>query len=198
MIRRPPISTLFPYTTLFRSLRGGAWRDARRRRDRARAPPVRPREPRGRRAPGRGVRAPRVVGRPALPRRALGTFSRIDRGRVVVEDGGPLLPHPDLLGNTTRCDVIGMDDRYQPRHPEAREREVPSRRRGLRGDSLIPGRLPRVPADLHFGSVLDGEGSDPAVAKEARHREGLDEPESEPVLLVEEYGFGFWFIERSD
>src|SRR2546430_9292369 len=24
MIRRPPISTLFPYTTLFRSLRGGA------------------------------------------------------------------------------------------------------------------------------------------------------------------------------
>src|SRR2546425_8401577 len=26
MIRRPPRSTLFPYTTLFRSLRGGFWR----------------------------------------------------------------------------------------------------------------------------------------------------------------------------
>src|SRR2546430_13111328 len=32
MIRRPPRSTLFPYTTLFRSARGGASRGARRAR----------------------------------------------------------------------------------------------------------------------------------------------------------------------
>src|SRR2546429_6077009 len=30
MIRRPPRSTLFPYTTLFRSRRGGWWSSARR------------------------------------------------------------------------------------------------------------------------------------------------------------------------
>src|SRR2546429_1785064 len=27
MIRRPPRSTLFPYTTLFRSILGGSWKD---------------------------------------------------------------------------------------------------------------------------------------------------------------------------
>src|SRR5688572_32320825 len=62
MIRRPPRSTLFPYTTLFRSRPRGAARGALRR------------EPR----PRRGVaarRAPRGAGRP-LP-----------RGRP----GGPLL-----------------------------------------------------------------------------------------------------------
>src|SRR3712207_7195283 len=32
MIRRPPRSTLFPYTTLFRSTRGTGWSPARRRR----------------------------------------------------------------------------------------------------------------------------------------------------------------------
>src|SRR3712207_9110817 len=35
MIRRPPRSTLFPYTTLFRSVRSGAREDARRSRSRA-------------------------------------------------------------------------------------------------------------------------------------------------------------------
>src|SRR2546430_4154826 len=34
MIRRPPRSTLFPYTTLFRSVRGGAARPRARRGDR--------------------------------------------------------------------------------------------------------------------------------------------------------------------
>src|SRR5437762_10614853 len=34
MIRRPPRSTLFPYTTLFRSCEGGEARDAVHRRDR--------------------------------------------------------------------------------------------------------------------------------------------------------------------
>src|SRR2546430_13682855 len=33
MIRRPPRSTLFPYTTLFRSLAHAAWRHARHRQD---------------------------------------------------------------------------------------------------------------------------------------------------------------------
>src|SRR2546430_7469598 len=37
MIRRPPRSTLFPYTTLFRS-QGVDWRDANRRRRQARQP----------------------------------------------------------------------------------------------------------------------------------------------------------------
>src|SRR2546430_11110255 len=46
MIRRPPRSTLFPYTTLFRSHRDGD-RRARRLGD--------PREPRPRRAPARGA-----------------------------------------------------------------------------------------------------------------------------------------------
>src|SRR2546422_6706787 len=37
MIRRPPRSTLFPYTTLFRSGRGGAAADRDRRRDERRS-----------------------------------------------------------------------------------------------------------------------------------------------------------------
>src|SRR5216684_2823099 len=41
MIRRPPISTLFPYTTLFRSRRAAARPGCRRRRSRA-APPGAP------------------------------------------------------------------------------------------------------------------------------------------------------------
>src|SRR2546429_3513045 len=44
MIRRPPRSTLFPYTTLFRSHRGAA-RDSRPAQVRARAPPRGKREP---------------------------------------------------------------------------------------------------------------------------------------------------------
>src|SRR2546430_12627452 len=45
MIRRPPRSTLFPYTTLFRSVRG---RRARRRADRRREQPGRARARRAR------------------------------------------------------------------------------------------------------------------------------------------------------
>src|SRR5687767_15247522 len=46
MIRRPPRSTLFPYTTLFRSLRGrglhpAAWDDRHLRHEGARPPPRR-------------------------------------------------------------------------------------------------------------------------------------------------------------
>src|SRR2546425_6987527 len=52
MIRRPPRSTLFPYTTLFRSPRGvcPAWRGSTQSRSRARR---RRRAPRGARQPGR-------------------------------------------------------------------------------------------------------------------------------------------------
>src|SRR5688572_32434128 len=39
MIRRPPRSTLFPYTTLFRSLDAGAAQHGRRSREVQRAPP---------------------------------------------------------------------------------------------------------------------------------------------------------------
>src|SRR5687767_15568668 len=47
MIRRPPRSTLFPYTTLFRSQRSAArtarrWRGRSRRRSRPEPPPARP------------------------------------------------------------------------------------------------------------------------------------------------------------
>src|SRR2546427_11314952 len=49
MIRRPPRSTLFPYTTLFRSVRDPAafllWGDARPARARARAGALSPLEP---------------------------------------------------------------------------------------------------------------------------------------------------------
>src|SRR5436309_8712268 len=40
MIRRPPRSTLFPYTTLFRSVRGGAAAARQRARRRARGAPA--------------------------------------------------------------------------------------------------------------------------------------------------------------
>src|SRR2546422_3004124 len=46
MIRRPPRSTLFPYTTLFRSAGGGRWRHpARRRRIEAQTAPRLPAPP---------------------------------------------------------------------------------------------------------------------------------------------------------
>src|SRR6266581_2467501 len=44
MIRRPPRSTLFPYTTLFRSLHEGVPRGGATRRGRAPAPPCRDRK----------------------------------------------------------------------------------------------------------------------------------------------------------
>src|SRR2546430_10819270 len=53
MIRRPPRSTLFPYTTLFRSTRGGG--DAAPNRVRGRAPPHRRQACRSGRAPGAGT-----------------------------------------------------------------------------------------------------------------------------------------------
>src|SRR3712207_8625518 len=64
MIRRPPIATLFPYTTHFRSPAGAAGGDADRR-------PAAPRGPaahRRARGPRRGARGPRP--RPAPARRA--------------------------------------------------------------------------------------------------------------------------------
>jgi hypothetical protein len=51
---------------------------------------------------------------------------RVNHGRIVVEDGGLRIVHPDVLGNTTRRDVIGMNDRYEPPQPEASERQEPS------------------------------------------------------------------------
>src|SRR4051794_41493904 len=70
MIRRPPRSTLFPYTTLFRSLRRGAHRQrTARRQDRRRG------------VPGAGLAAERGGGDRAL-RRSLGArHRRGDRDR---------------------------------------------------------------------------------------------------------------------
>src|SRR5690606_42040759 len=47
MLRRPPRSTLFPYTTLFRSLADGAGRPARTQRQCPRLLPRRPAHPAG-------------------------------------------------------------------------------------------------------------------------------------------------------
>src|SRR5688572_32575312 len=55
MLRRPPRSTLFPYTTLFRSHRGGRGGVLRR---------GRPRRHGGRRQLHRPARGPRAAGRP--------------------------------------------------------------------------------------------------------------------------------------
>src|SRR3712207_7160445 len=60
MIRRPPRSTLFPYTTLFRSAAGHRHPRARQRRQRAHAVPgrrLRAREVHGRAARGRDPRS---------------------------------------------------------------------------------------------------------------------------------------------
>src|SRR5438128_9615642 len=59
MLRRPPISTLFPYTTLFRSIRDDSRRDAARR---SGHPPGLPVTTAGKRAPVDGKR-PRPLGR---------------------------------------------------------------------------------------------------------------------------------------
>src|SRR3712207_8755929 len=66
MIRRPPRSTLFPYTTLFRSSQAAGGRRLRPRRERGRGGRVRARGRRRRRRPGRhrAVRVPGLVRRP--------------------------------------------------------------------------------------------------------------------------------------
>src|SRR2546422_6537804 len=66
MIRRPPRSTLFPYTTLFRSLTASDAADGRRTVGRREAPPGRG-EARARRVRRRGGRGSPVA-RPALSR----------------------------------------------------------------------------------------------------------------------------------
>src|SRR6266511_6494919 len=83
MIRRPPRSTLFPYTTLFRS----RWALARTRdiagRSRPRAPPVRSHRSRRRRAASADPTVPAslAAGRPGrLPRRALGSLESAAAG----------------------------------------------------------------------------------------------------------------------
>src|SRR5437016_6541220 len=71
MTRRPPVSTLFPYTTLFRSrrARGGGRRERRRPGGHYR------RRGRGRRAPGDGLQRPEP-GRPPELRCVLGHLRR--------------------------------------------------------------------------------------------------------------------------
>src|SRR3712207_7128500 len=59
MIRRPPRSTLFPYTTLFRSVRAAAPLPRARAREAAPRRPL----PRGERQPALARRVPRVLGR---------------------------------------------------------------------------------------------------------------------------------------
>src|SRR5882762_7862881 len=87
MIRRPPRSTLFPYTTLFRSHRAPAWDPVpRESASTARAelprflssPERRPRDAGGRRAPGR---APRVrAGAPSREMSGQGNRTAVGAG----------------------------------------------------------------------------------------------------------------------
>src|SRR2546426_12323651 len=106
MIRRPPRSTLFPYTTLFRSLQRAALRRADRRLDPARAGTRDPRAAAGaarRRAPA----LPPAAGPPARPRR-----------------GSRRLPSAARVGGALRL------ARRLPRAADAREAgDVPARRR---------------------------------------------------------------------
>src|SRR2546426_3923880 len=97
MIRRPPRSTLFPYTTLFRSLRArgrrASWKDDRRgaaARERTRRGDSRggPRRPRRR---GRGPPAPSLPGRtrgnpPGAD--STGWFNRLNRNVSLFEMAG--------------------------------------------------------------------------------------------------------------
>src|SRR3989475_11969140 len=85
MIRRPPRSTLFPYTTLFRSRHAG--RGARSPASRGRF-----RGSRSARAPGRGARRrrPRRAGRHAVP------LSRHDDPRGARLPGEPGLSGPPV------------------------------------------------------------------------------------------------------
>src|SRR3712207_9152482 len=90
MIRRPPKSTLFPYTTLFRSLRHPRL---------ARALPARLRPGRrARRAAARGEhggrrpaqrRRPAAVGAPATAAAAAAPLRRLLRRRLAGADAGP-------------------------------------------------------------------------------------------------------------
>src|SRR5437016_7014695 len=78
MLRRPPVPSLFPYTTLFRSVRAGP---PGRRRERAGARPrTAPAAVRGgaRRLGAARVVAARTVGRHPGPRRGAGAFARAE------------------------------------------------------------------------------------------------------------------------
>src|SRR3989441_3986576 len=131
MIRRPPRSTLFPYTTLFRSLRGlrehGRWsggaRVRRREPHRERARPVR-----GARAPVRGGfrrrrprprgRVPRAAPRPAPPQgeAAGGRGGAADRApRAAGGGAGPPVEPPTVaplerVEEVFRALVLGTRD----------------------------------------------------------------------------------------
>jgi hypothetical protein len=100
-----------------------------------------------------------------------GALGGVDHGRIVADVRGLLSVHPDLLGNSARRDVLGMDDRYEPRDRKASEGQVPGRSRSFTGDSLVPEDLVYVPSDLDFRRALEGQRSDAAVAKEVRGRE---------------------------
>jgi hypothetical protein len=56
-------------------------------------------------------------------RRLRRTTDRVDDGRiVVVDDRRPLVAHSDLLGDATRREVVGMNDRDKPCETKASER----------------------------------------------------------------------------
>src|SRR2546427_3766576 len=150
MIRRPPRSTLFPYTTLFRSRPppavrrsredhlgdGGARREGQRRRLRPRdpdGPPPRPADGRVPRALGRAADA---GARDPAPEARLDRYDDGRRGRVLAARFRLLTVHglvqPDRpTGDRSTARALG--------HRPARRRPARCARRG-RGDTL-PSRV---------------------------------------------------------
>src|SRR6266496_806370 len=139
MIRRPPRSTLFPYTTLFRSHRGRGRAGGRFVVGDAARPLLADGEPRG--APA----APARARRPALVRSALvalaglplatdGGTRRLGRGWTAAggAGGGFGPPRPDRLRPAGRRDSACSPERRR-RHPVvARDAVARGRRRVLR------------------------------------------------------------------
>src|SRR5256886_16267130 len=159
MIRRPPRSTLFPYTTLFRSAPPGGRRPAHRGRSRRRAV-VRPRARVGSQRPGGRARCLSAGARAgsASCRRAgePGTAAGRIRSR---RGGGDALPGG--AGRPSRP----RDRLVQPRHrvgrPAASERRGEGLRAGDRRRSAAGGRLLQPPPVVPEGGEKGGGGTAP-------------------------------------
>src|SRR6266540_2775400 len=166
MIRRPPRSTLFPYTTLFRALRRGARLDLappRRREDRGGGLGLRP----GRRVPRvpwplAGLRLLEPPGRGVAPRRAPRGRRRAPKRWGHPRGRGPSPDPPDHAPGASA-------DRRRPHRAEG---GVAPRGRGRRpihgsGGQAGPGSprgQPPARADRELGGTVGGGSTTEAPA----------------------------------
>src|SRR3989475_6904258 len=171
MIRRPPRSTLFPYTTLFRS---GRAREAARVR-RAGAGPLGEPDARGR---AQGVRegAPRPVQVPALDR---------VRGRAA-EDGDGEDPEIQATGDSSRPYAPAALRMTCPLDLEREEEDGPERASGTRAPRRIcrwkPGLLHREQEDV-VQRVRPRRDAESAHEIQRRKEQPCDHPERERIQL---------------